>query len=117
MALCIVPLTSRFGILGTCVAVTAAAFVVQGAVIPTVARLLSVPISVVVRPLLAPMVGTAAMMAAMLLAQRVAVGPDGLLSLLGLSAVGAVVYLVVMLPSEREVLRKVRVVVAEGGGW
>lgn len=107
MAICIVPLTLRYGILGTSIAVTISAVVVQLSVVPAVSRLTGASISTIGQQVLTPVLVTSLMVAVLFVAQRLAVWPVNLMSLLILFGLGASIYLSIVLPSERQLIRQV----------
>lgn len=104
MAVCIVPLTLRYGILGTSIAVTISAVVVQCGVLLAVSQLTDASIGSIGRQTLKPAVATILMMAVLFAAQQLFSWPVGLASLLVMSGLGVLVYLLIIIPSERELL-------------
>lgn len=107
MAILIVPLTLRYGILGTSIAVTASAVVVQLVVLPSVSRLTGASIATIGRQMLKPALMTGMMMAVLFLAQQLIAWPVNLFSLLILSGLGMLIYSAVIVPSERQLLGQV----------
>jgi O-antigen/teichoic acid export membrane protein len=108
MALCIVPLTARYGILGTSIAVTISAVVIQSLVVPAVCRLLAMSPLRMLDQVSKPLLATLLMAVVLLALPRILVIPVNLLSLLGLALFGFLIYAAIVLPGEAELLRKLR---------
>lgn len=108
MALCIIPLTARFGFFGTSVAVTISALVVQFALLPAVATVLEMSIIEILRQLTRPVLGTLLMVAVVLALRGWLPWPSHVGSLMGLAIAGSLVYGASVLPAEKESLRKLR---------
>jgi lipopolysaccharide exporter len=109
MAIAIVPLTGPLGILGTSIAVTISAIVVQSAVLPNVAKELQMPVVEVLRPMALPALGAALTLAAVFGLRAVAPLPVNPVSLVALAVVGTLVYATVVLPGQRDLLQTARV--------
>jgi O-antigen/teichoic acid export membrane protein len=107
MALCIVPLTRLYGYLGTGVAVTISAVFVQALAVLVISRLLHVTKAEVFQQMAKPLGVTCLMMVAIFGMRQVAEWPINLVSLVILSFSGLIAYSVVVLPTERQILRKV----------
>jgi lipopolysaccharide exporter len=112
MVLCIVPLTERYRIAGTSLAVTLSAIAVQCAVIPVVAKLLDMPWPQAVQPLLKPLGGSLLMMLALLLVRNYLVWPTTALTLLVLTAIGALIYGGFVAIAERQLLLELKAKIA-----
>jgi hypothetical protein len=94
--------------LGTSIAVTASAVVVQIVVIPVIANLIDIPTAKIVRQLLKPLGATLLMVVIIFVLRRLWEWPINLLSLIALSLFGFLVYAIVTIPSERDLLRKLK---------
>lgn len=112
MALGIVPLTARYGFVGTALAVTLSAGAIQIAVIPTVARVLALPIRLILKQVVFPCLGTLFMVATIALLRYVFEWPMSLASLFVLAGVGGSAYLGFVMIAERDLLYGVRSVLA-----
>lgn len=102
LAVFIIPLVRRYGILGAAIAASISAIAVQLVVIPATARLLNIRISVIIGALLKPAAGTAAMVVSLLLVQQIPVVEVSLLWLLAFVALGMLVYGILVLWGEKE---------------
>jgi O-antigen/teichoic acid export membrane protein len=105
---CIVPLTARYGLVGTALAVTISAAAVQAASLPVAAHLMKLPLRVLLRPLAGPLLGTLLMAGAVMLLRSFFVWPINLVSLLSLASISAAVYALFLVATERSLLRRVR---------
>lgn len=114
MAAGIVPLTAQYGFLGTSVAVTISAIVVQSAVVLVVSRQLGMPILDMIRQVSAPLFGTACMMASVWALKEAFAWPVNVASLVVLVLAAAAVYVAVMVPSQRDLFYKVREILILG---
>jgi lipopolysaccharide exporter len=112
MVLCIVPLTARYGIVGTSLAVTLSAIAVQCVVIPVVAMLLDMPWPHAVQPLLKPLGGSLLMMLALLLIRNYLVWPTTALTLLVMTAIGVLIYGGFVAMAERQLLLELKAKIA-----
>jgi O-antigen/teichoic acid export membrane protein len=108
MALCLVPLTARYGIVGASTAMTLSAIVVQGVVIPVTANLLRVPWRTVVQPLLKPLAGSLLMLGVLYAVQRVALWPQRFWALGVLTALGIATYGGFVTAFEKRLLQDLR---------
>jgi lipopolysaccharide exporter len=108
MVVCLAPLTSRYGIAGTSLAVTCSAIAVQAVVVPVVAHLLRMPWSTVVGLLVKPLMGSLLMLLALWLVQRLMVVRHSLLALTFSVAFGAIVYTGFVALFEDQMCRELR---------
>jgi O-antigen/teichoic acid export membrane protein len=108
MVLCIVPLTARYGYLGTSIAVTISAAVVESVLVPVTARSLDIPILGVVKPLAKPMLSTLLMLLVLWACRRFFVWHRNVVSLFSLTGIGLLVYAGLVLPTERALLQKLK---------
>lgn len=116
MLVCIVPLTRRYGILGTSLAVTFSAVVIQCLVVPSTARLLQISMLEIFKQLTTAFGGTLLMMGVLVGVQRIFIWPSRLGALVVLTLVGLIVYAGVVIPREKEFLYRMGAMFVGGGG-
>lgn len=108
MVICIVPLTLRYGILGTSLAVTLSAIVVQCFVILATTRLLHLSAISIFAQLRSGVIGTLLMMIVVWLMQQSTGNYSGFLWLVLLVLLAIVVYGIFIAISEREILAELK---------
>jgi O-antigen/teichoic acid export membrane protein len=108
MAIGIVPLTARYGIVGTSIAVSVSAIAVQMAVVPAVSRLLHLSLSQAIAPLLKPLAGSLLLLGILLLVKDLLSGLPDLCALLFLTLLAILVYGGFVVIADRRLFQQLR---------